>query len=88
MKTDEYNCFSSIRRLLNYIKRYKRVLFLSVFFTIIVTVIQIFTPVLLGTIVNHLQVSFLNSGLVDRNYLLRIVSILIGMYILLAISDI
>ena len=88
MKNNNYTAFSSIRRLLNYLKHYKLVLSLSIIFTVIVTIIQIFTPVLLGTIVNHLQRSFLDGGSIDRSYLLRIVAILIGMYIILAIADI
>lgn len=88
MKSNEDLSFSSIRRLLNYLGKYKFVLFLSILFTIIVTVIQIFTPILLGAIVNHLQNSFINGGLMDRNYLIRLVIILIIMYIGLAISDI
>ena len=88
MENNDYTAFSSIRRLLNYLKHYKLVLSLSIIFTVIVTIIQIFTPVLLGTIVNHLQKSFLDSGSIDRAYLLRIVATLIGMYIILAIADI
>ena len=88
MKNNKYTSFSSIRRLLNYLGKYKWVLFLSVFFTIIVTIIQIFTPILLGTIVNLLQNNILDNGTLDRNNLIRIVCTLIGMYIVLAISDI
>lgn len=88
MKNNPYTALSSMRRLLNYLKQYKLVLSLSIFFTVIVTIIQIFTPVLLGTIVNHLQNSFTEGGVIDRSYLIRIVGILIGMYIVLAISDV
>lgn len=88
MKNNKYTSFSSIRRLLNYLGKYKWVLFLSVFFTIIVTIIQIFTPILLGTIVNLLQNNILDNGTLDRNNLIRIVYTLIGMYVVLAISDI
>ena len=88
MKNNPYTALSSMRRLLNYLKQYKLVLSLSIFFTVIVTIIQIFTPVLLGTIVNHLQNSFTEGGVIDRSYLILIVGILIGMYIVLAISDV
>ena len=88
MKNNPYTALSSMRRLFNYLKKYKLVLSLSILFTIIVTVIQIFTPVLLGTIVNHLQNSFTDGGTIDRTYVIRIVAILIGMYVVLAVSDI
>lgn len=88
MKNKPSNSATIIRRLLNYLSQYKFVLITSIIFTVIVTVIQIFTPVLLGTIINHLQHSFTDGGTFDRSYLIRIVSLLIGMYLTLAVADI
>lgn len=79
---------STVIRLLKYLGQYKTVLFISILFTIIVTVIQVFTPVMLGAILNHLQVSIGQGNALDTNYLIRIVGLLILMYIVLAISDI
>lgn len=64
------------------------VLLISIFFTLIVTVIQVLTPVMLGTILNHLQVALGEGNALDMDYLIRIVGILILMYIVLAVSDI
>lgn len=80
--------YSTIRRLLSYLGKYKRVLWLSIFFTIIVTIIQVVTPILLGAILNHLQATFIEGGQLDRSYLIRIVVILVMMYVVLSISDI
>ena len=88
MKNDQYSTLSSMRRLLTYLKNYRFVLTLSVLFTVIVTIIQILTPVLLGTIVNHLQNSLTDAATIDRSFIIRIVAILIGLYIILAISDV
>lgn len=88
MKNNQYSTHSSMRRLLNYLKNYRFVLTLSVLFTVIVTIIQILTPVLLGTIVNHLQNSLTDAATIDRSFIIRIVAILIGLYIILAISDV
>ena len=79
---------STVIRLLKYLGQYKMVLLISIFFTIIVTVIQVLTPVMLGTILNHLQVSIGEGNPIDTNYLIRIVGILVVMYIILAVSDI
>lgn len=79
---------STVIRLLKYLGQYKMVLLISIFFTLIVTVIQVLTPVMLGTILNHLQVSIGQGNALDMDYLLRIVGILILMYIVLAVSDI
>ena len=46
------------------------------------------TPILLGAILNHLQATFIEGGQLDRNYLIRIVVILVMMYVVLSISDI
>jgi len=80
--------WSTVKRLLNYLGQYKMVLLISIFFTVIVTAIQVLTPVMLGAILNHLQVSIGEGNTLDTEYLLRIVGILIVMYIVLAVSDI
>lgn len=79
---------STVIRLLKYLGQYKMVLLVSIFFTLIVTVIQVLTPVMLGTILNHLQVALGEGNALDMDYLIRIVGILILMYIVLAVSDI
>lgn len=79
---------STIRRLLRYLGQYRLALLISIVFTVIATLIQVFTPVMLGTIFNHLQVSMRDGVAVDNQYLLRIVGALLGMYLLLAVSDI
>ncbi len=79
---------STVIRLLKYLGQYKMVLLISIFFTLIVTVIQVLTPVMLGTILNHLQVALGEGNALDMDYLIRIVGILILMYIVLAVSDI
>lgn len=79
---------STVIRLLKYLGQYKMVLLISIFFTLIVTVIQVLTPVMLGTILNHLQVSIGQGNALDMDFLVRIVGILILMYIVLAVSDI
>lgn len=79
---------SSVKRLLKYLGHYKKVLLVSIFFTIIVTGIQVVTPILLGNILNHLQLTFEFGNTLDRSYLIRIVGVLVVMYIVLAISDV
>lgn len=79
---------STIRRLLRYLGQYRIALLISIVFTVIATLIQVFTPVMLGTIFNHLQVSMRDGVAVDNQYLLRIVGMLLGMYLLLAVSDV
>lgn len=79
---------SSVKRLLKYLGDYKKVLLVSIFFTIIVTGIQVVTPILLGNILNHLQLTFEFGNTLDRSYLIRIVGVLVVMYIVLAISDV
>ncbi|HLR88490.1 MAG TPA: ABC transporter ATP-binding protein [Atopostipes sp.] len=88
MDKDQSISYSTIRRLLSYLGKYKKVLWLSIFFTVIVTIIQVMTPILLGAILNHLQATFIEGGQLDRNYLIRIVVILVMMYVVLSISDI
>lgn len=88
MDKNKKTSMSTVIRLLKYLGQYKTVLFISILFTIIVTVIQVFTPVMLGAILNHLQVSIGQGNALDTNYLIRIVGLLILMYIVLAISDI
>ena len=78
----------SLRRLLNYLGRYKVVLIISLVFTVIVTAVQVFTPVVLGRILNHLQIAFRDNVPVDLQLILRIVMLLIGMYLVLALADI
>ena len=79
---------ASIKRLLNYLGNYKEVLLISIFFTIIVTGIQVVTPILLGNILNHLQLTFEFGDTLDRSYLIRIAGVLVVMYTVLAISDV
>lgn len=85
---NENTSMSTIRRLLRYLGQYKVALFISIVFTVIATLIQVFTPVMLGSIFNHLQVSMRDGVTIDNQYLLRIVGILLGMYLLLALSDV
>lgn len=85
---NESTDLTSVLRLLKYLGNYKGVLIVSIIFTIIVTAIQVLTPVLLGDILNHLQVAFGEGSSLDQEYLIRIVLILVGMYIVLAVSDI
>lgn len=73
---------------MKYLGNYKKVLLVSIFFTIIVTGIQVVTPILLGNILNHLQLTFEFGNTLDRSYLIRIVGVLVVMYIVLAISDV
>ena len=88
MDKNESTDLTSVLRLLKYLGNYKGVLIVSIIFTIIVTAIQVLTPVLLGDILNHLQVAFGEGSSLDQEYLIRIVLILVGMYIVLAVSDI
>ncbi|WP_253288772.1 ABC transporter ATP-binding protein [Amphibacillus sp. MSJ-3] len=78
----------SFLRLLSYLSHYKAILIISLLFTVIVTVIQVFTPVILGQILNHLQVAFRDHIAVDHQFILRIVLLLIVMYLILAVADI
>lgn len=78
----------SFLRLLSYLSHYKAILIISLLFTVIVTVIQVFTPVILGQILNHLQVAFRDHIAVDHQLILRIVLLLIVMYLILAVADI
>ena len=88
MMGEKQRSFGSLRRLLNYLGNYKIVLIVSLVFTVIVTTVQVFTPVVLGRILNHLQISFRDSIPVDLQLILRIVMLLIGMYLVLALADI
>lgn len=78
----------TIKRLLSYLGRYKKVLVSSILFTLLVTIIQISTPVVLRQIFNHLQVTLGNNEAVDTNYILRLGIILILLYLFLAVFDI
>lgn len=88
MMREKQKKFGSLRRLLNYLGRYKAVLIISLVFTVIVTAVQVFTPVVLGRILNHLQIAFRDNVPVDLQLILRIVMLLIGMYLVLALADI
>lgn len=88
MMREKQKSFGSLRRLLNYLGRYKVVLIISLLFTVIVTAVQVFTPVVLGRILNHLQIAFRDNVPVDLQVILRIVMLLIGMYLVLALADI
>lgn len=85
---EKQKSFGSLRRLLNYLSNYKAVLIISLVFTVIVTAVQVFTPVVLGRILNHLQIAFRDNVPVDLQVILRIVVLLIGMYLVLALADI
>lgn len=78
----------TVMRLLTYIGRYKKVLTISIIFTIVVTLIQVFIPVMLGSILNHLQVTLNEGSAFDMNYIVRMAFILIVMYLVLAGADI
>ena len=52
------------------------------------TGIQVVTPILLGNILNHLQLTFEFGDTLDRSYLIRIAGVLVVMYTVLAISDV
>ncbi len=88
MMGEKQKNLGSLRRLLNYLGRYKVVLIISLVFTVIVTAVQVFTPVVLGRILNHLQIAFRDNVPVDLQLILRIVMLLIGMYLVLALADI
>ncbi|WP_440897453.1 ABC transporter ATP-binding protein [Amphibacillus sp. Q70] len=78
----------TLKRLANYLANYKLTLIISLVFTVIVTIIQVFTPVVLGRILNHLQIAFRDNIAVDLRWILNIILLLIGMYIVLAVADI
>ncbi|BAM48461.1 ABC transporter ATP-binding protein [Amphibacillus xylanus] len=78
----------TLKRLLSYLSNYKLILIISLVFTVIVTIIQVFTPVILGRILNHLQIAFRDQIPVDLERILKIVLLLIGMYLVLAVADI
>lgn len=78
----------TVRRLLSYLGRYKKVLVSSILFTLLVTIIQISTPVVLRQAFNHLQVSLGNNEAVDTDYILQLGILLILLYIFLAVFDI
>lgn len=78
----------TIRRLLSYLGRYKKVLAASVVFTVLVTIIQVSTPVVLGQVFNHLQVTLANNEAIDMDYVIRLIVILILMYVFLGVFDI
>ncbi len=78
----------TIRRLLSYLGRYKGVLVSSIVFTLLVTIIQISTPVVLGQIFNHLQLTLTNNEAINVNHILRLAVILILLYVFLGIFDI
>lgn len=78
----------TIMRLLAYLGRYKKVLISSIIFTILVTVIQISTPVVLGEVFNHLQATLSNNQAIDEKYLIHLVIVLILLYVFLGIFDI
>lgn len=78
----------TVMRLLSYLGRYKKVLVTSVIFTILVTAIQIFTPIVLGEVFNYLQVTLGNNTAIDMNYILRLVILLVLLYAFLGVFDI
>lgn len=78
----------TIMRLLAYLGRYKKVLLSSIIFTVLVTIIQISTPVVLGEVFNHLQVTLSNNQAINENYLIRLVIVLILLYVFLGLFDI
>lgn len=78
----------TVMRLLSYLGRYKKVLTASVIFTLLVTIIQIFTPVVLGEVFNYLQVALGNNEVINTDYILQLIVLLVLLYVFLGVFDI
>src|SRR5699024_5216564 len=78
----------TIKRLFVYLKNYQGILLLSLIMTVFSTGIEVATPVMMGAILNHLQVAMTDKSNLDLSYISKTAFFLVTAYVLLAISNI
>lgn len=80
--------WQTVKRLLSYLKDYKKIVLLSLSMTVISTIMEVTAPVVMGAILNHLQTAIAEQVPMDFNYIISTSLLLAGLYILLALSKI
>ncbi len=80
--------WQTVKRLFSYLKNYKKILLLSLTMTIISTIMEVAAPIVMGSILNHVQSAMASQTSIDFNYVLQIALLLTALYILLALSKI
>lgn len=80
--------WQTIKRLFVYLKNYQGILLLSLIMTVFSTGIEVATPVMMGAILNHLQVAMADKSNLDLSYISKTAFFLVTAYVLLAISNI
>lgn len=80
--------WETLKRLISYLSDYKGLLIVSLIMTVSATVMNVLAPILMGQILNHLQVVFNENINVDFAYVGRFILYLAGAYTLLSVSNI
>lgn len=80
--------WQTVKRLFSYLKNYKKILLLSLTMTVISTIMEVAAPIVMGSILNHLQTAITDQTSLDFNFIIKTTLLLAGLYILLALSNI
>lgn len=80
--------WQTVKRLFSYLKNYKKILLLSLTMTIISTIMEVAAPIVMGSILNHVQSAMTSQTSLDFNYVLQTALLLTALYIFLALSKI
>lgn len=80
--------WQTVKRLFSYLKNYKKILLLSLMMTMISTTMEVSAPIVMGSILNHVQTAITSQSAIDFTYIIKITLLLAALYILLALSNI
>lgn len=80
--------WQTVKRLFSYLKNYKKILLLSLVMTVISTTMEVAAPIVMGSILNHVQTAMASQSAINFTYVIQTTLLLAGLYILLALSNI
>lgn len=80
--------WQTVKRLFSYLKNYKKILLLSLMMTMISTTMEVSAPIVMGSILNHVQSAITSQSAIDFTYIIKTTLLLAALYILLALSNI
>ncbi|GAA3019635.1 ABC transporter ATP-binding protein [Tetragenococcus solitarius] len=80
--------WQTVKRLFSYLKNYKKILLLSLMMTMISTTMEVLAPIVMGSILNHVQSAITSQSAIDFTYIIKTTLLLAALYILLALSNI
>ncbi|NRR74914.1 ABC transporter ATP-binding protein [Tetragenococcus halophilus] len=80
--------WQTVKRLFSYLKNYKKILLLSLTMTIISTIMEVAAPIVMGSILNHVQSAMTSQTSLDFNYVLQTALLLTALYIFFTLSKI